>query len=63
MEESTLPAYIEVYLLLISDERTWIVHNTNLDKSQSAKLLIQTINESNWKSLIANLISSIRGKL
>ncbi|WP_147536186.1 hypothetical protein [Bacillus marasmi] len=59
----TKPAFTEVYLLLISDERTWIVHNTNLDKSQSANLLIKTINEANWKSLITNLMTAMRGIL
>jgi hypothetical protein len=60
-EENQLPAFVEVYLLLISDERTWVIRNTNPDKSQEPQLTIQTINAANWQELLNDLISSVRG--
>ena len=62
-EENELPAFKEVYLLLVGHERTWSIHNPNLDKNQDPELMIQAISKSDWQGMLNRLITSMRGEL
>lgn len=59
-EENTLPAFSEVYLLLITNERVWMMHNSNIDKEQEPIITIKTIDEQEWKVIINRLIDSVK---
>lgn len=58
-EEESLPEFLEVYILLLSKERTWAIRNLNADKDKEPFLIIQTLPESGWDTLVARLIDLI----
>jgi len=62
-DEKVLPILEEVYLLLIAPERTWTIFNSNSDKNQEPKLMIQTLNEVKWRQMINDFISSMKGRV
>lgn len=55
-EEESLPAFLEVYIMLMSKERTWAIRNINPEKDQEPLLIIQTLPEPDWDTLVTRLI-------
>ncbi len=59
-EENSLPAFSDVYLLLITDERVWMMHNSNKDNEQEPIITIKSINEQEWGEIVNSLIDSVK---
>jgi hypothetical protein len=59
-EEDALPAFSEVYLLLLTDEQVWTIRNINENKEQEPILTIETIQEQEWIGIVDSLIALVK---
>lgn len=59
-KENELPAFSEVFLILVSDERVWVMKNINKDKGQEPIIKIQAVSEFEWKQMISDLLAPLK---
>jgi hypothetical protein len=62
-QDEGLPEFEDAYLLLNGMESTWAIHNSNPDKDEDPKLVVQELTKNEWNQILKKYITSCEGNL